>query len=54
VLPTETPASAATSADALSAAVSQLEVGDRVTLAWTDTSGQATTATITLGAGPVG
>jgi S1-C subfamily serine protease len=45
---------ATTSADALSAAVSQLEVGDRVTLAWTDTSGQATTATITLGAGPVG
>ena len=45
---------ATTSADALSTAVSELEVGDRVTLAWTDTSGQPTTATITLGAGPVG
>jgi S1-C subfamily serine protease len=46
--------SAVTSADALSAAVSALEVGDRATVAWTDTSGQAHSATITLGEGPIG
>jgi len=45
---------AVTSADALSTAVAELEVGRRVRLAWTDTSGQAHTATITLGEGPIG
>jgi S1-C subfamily serine protease len=44
---------AVTSADALSAAVAALEVGDRVTLAWTDTSGQAHHESVTLGEGPV-
>lgn len=46
--------SAVTSSDVLSAAVAKLAVGDRVTVAWTDTSGQAHTATITLGEGPIG
>ncbi|MET0448580.1 MAG: trypsin-like peptidase domain-containing protein [Aeromicrobium sp.] len=45
---------AVTSADALSAAVAELEVGDRVTVAWTDTSGAAHSETITLGSGPIG
>ncbi|MCW2823368.1 MAG: septum formation initiator [Aeromicrobium sp.] len=43
-----------TSADALSEAVSRLPVGDRATVAWTDNAGQAHTATLTLGGGPVG
>lgn len=42
------------SADALSEAVSSLSVGDRATIAWTDSSGQAHSATITLGDGPIG
>ncbi|MFI5427913.1 PDZ domain-containing protein [Aeromicrobium sp. UC242_57] len=42
------------SADALSAAVAGLGEGDRVTVAWTDSSGQAHTETVTLGDGPVG
>lgn len=45
---------AITSADALSEAVSALAVGDRATVAWTDSSGQAHTETVTLGDGPVG
>lgn len=45
---------AVTSADALSTAVAGHEVGDRVTVAWTDTSGGAHTETITLGTGPIG
>ena len=45
---------AVTSADALSTAVAELAVGNRVTVAWTDTSGQAHTSTITLGEGPIG
>lgn len=43
-----------TSADDLSEAVAGLAVGDRVTVAWTDTAGQAHTETMTLGDGPVG
>lgn len=43
-----------TSADALSEAVAGLAVGDRVTVAWTDTAGQAHTESMTLGDGPVG
>ncbi|MCW2768920.1 MAG: septum formation initiator [Aeromicrobium sp.] len=43
-----------TSADALSEAVSRLAVGDRATVAWTDNAGQAHTATLPLGQGPVG
>jgi S1-C subfamily serine protease len=46
--------SAVTSADALSAAVASLDVGDHATVAWTDATGQAHSATITLGEGPIG
>ncbi len=46
--------SATTTADALSEAVSALDVGDRVNVAWTDSSGAAHAATIALGEGPVG
>lgn len=42
------------SADALASAVAALAVGDRVTIAWTDPSGQAHTETVTLGNGPIG
>lgn len=45
---------AVTSGEALASAVSELEVGYRATLAWTDPSGQAHSATITLGEGPIG
>ncbi len=45
---------ATTSADALASAVAELAVGDRVTVAWTDPSGQAHTETVTLGDGPIG
>lgn len=46
--------SSITSAQGLSEDVAGLDQGDRVTLAWTDTSGQAHNATVTLGSGPVG
>ncbi|MET0767820.1 MAG: trypsin-like peptidase domain-containing protein [Aeromicrobium sp.] len=42
------------SADALATAVSELEVGDRVWIVWTDTSGTAHSETVTLGTGPIG
>lgn len=41
------------SAQGLSEAVSGLKQGDRVTVAWTDASGQAHNATVALGTGPV-
>lgn len=45
---------AVTSGDALAAAVAELSVGDNATVAWTDPSGEAHTATVALGEGPVG
>jgi len=39
-------------ADALTAAVRAHEAGDRVVVGWTDASGAARTATVTLGTGP--
>lgn len=45
---------AVVSADALAAAVARLAVGERATVAWTDPSGQAHSATLVLGEGPVG
>lgn len=46
--------SSVTSADQLVAAVGSFDVGDRVTIAWTDSSGGAHSSTATLGDGPVG
>jgi S1-C subfamily serine protease len=46
--------SAVTTAEQLSSVIAAAEVGDRMTIAWTDASGQDHTATVTLGAGPVG
>jgi S1-C subfamily serine protease len=43
-----------TSADQLSALIAAGDVGDRMTVTWTDTDGGAHRATVTLGAGPVG
>jgi S1-C subfamily serine protease len=40
------------SADALSSAISGHNPGDKITLTWTDTSGQSHTATVTLTTGP--
>ncbi|MDH2412766.1 trypsin-like peptidase domain-containing protein [Nocardioides sp. CER19] len=42
-----------TSIDQLSTAVAKHDAGDRVRVGWTDTSGQAHTATVTLGRAPV-
>ncbi|KHL18647.1 UNVERIFIED_CONTAM: hypothetical protein LK11_05995 [Mumia flava] len=41
-------------ASALSEAIAQHEVGDRMTVTWTDTDGQSHSAEVTLGEGPVG
>lgn len=46
--------SAITSGDQLAETVAELDAGDRVTLAWTDATGGAHNATLTLGDGPVG
>jgi S1-C subfamily serine protease len=42
-----------TTSTALSAAIAKYKVGQQVALAWTDSSGAAHSATVTLGAGPV-
>lgn len=46
--------SSVTSGDQLVEAVGDLDVGARVTVAWTDDTGQAHSSTVTLGNGPVG
>jgi S1-C subfamily serine protease len=43
---------AVTSADSLSTAIDSYSPGQRVTVSWTDTSGAAHSATVTLGTGP--
>lgn len=43
-----------TSAESLSTAVDATSVGDRATVAWTDSTGQAHHETLTLGSGPIG
>ena len=43
-----------TSADQLSSVIAAAEVGDRMTIAWTDADGTSHSATVTLGEGPVG
>jgi S1-C subfamily serine protease len=41
-----------TSAEALSSALEPYQPGDKVTIGWTDTSGETHTATVTLSSGP--
>lgn len=43
-----------TSADQLSSVIAAAEVGDRMTIAWTDAEGTSHSATVALGEGPVG
>ncbi len=43
---------AVTSSSALSALMFTYHAGTKVTLGWTDTSGQSHTATVVLGSGP--
>ena len=45
---------AVTSADGLSSVIAASEVGAGMTIAWTDADGGEHTATVSLGAGPVG